>query len=317
MIIFSLMYGQEGDLKTGMIGAKFMAVPVGARASAMGEAFAGVANDASAVFWNVGGISRIQNRVDLFVSHTQWPAGIQFESFSLVADMRNLGKVAFSGTAMHMGEMRVRTAYSPEGTGETFTVQCYTGGISWGRNLTDKFSLGLTLKGVQENYYTKTSNGFSLDVGSLYDTQWKGLKIGMAMTNFGGDMAFDGTFNKWYDIDEPGKVTEFEAYPMPLTFRFGLTMDVMKLPALSNDPLLLAVDMIHHPDNIQQVNFGLEYNLFNLLALRSGYKYGVDEGGLTFGVGLKQSKFIPAIDYSYGDFGRLGNVSRFSIILSF
>ena len=49
--------------KVGTFDGQFLKIPVGARASAMGGAFVGVADDATAVFWNAAGIRSEERRV--------------------------------------------------------------------------------------------------------------------------------------------------------------------------------------------------------------------------------------------------------------
>ena len=45
--------------KTGTTAASFLEIGVGAAANGMGGAFVGLSNDASSLFWNVGGISTL------------------------------------------------------------------------------------------------------------------------------------------------------------------------------------------------------------------------------------------------------------------
>ncbi|MFH1851927.1 MAG: PorV/PorQ family protein [Candidatus Neomarinimicrobiota bacterium] len=313
LLAVNLLVGQDADQKVGMTGAKFLAIPVGARAAGMGEAFTGIVDDGSAIFWNVAGIAKLDGH-GLFVSNTQWPADIQFEAAAITIDVARMGKLSFNIVAMHMGQMRVRTAYQPDGTGEMFTVQSFAGGLGWAKGLTDQFAMGLNLKYIREEFAGLVAAGWAIDVGSLYDTGWNGMKIGMSMTNFGSDIAFDGTFRKWYDLETPGVLTRFDEYALPLTFRFGITMDVLEM---GSSKIVLAADAIHPPDNKELVNLGFEMRMAQMVALRAGYKIGVDEGGLTAGVGLNLPFMGTAIDMAYSAFGELGNVTRISLGMNF
>ena len=51
--LFPTLGGQRAGITT----AQFLKIGVGARASAMGEAFTAVANDASALYWNPAGLA--------------------------------------------------------------------------------------------------------------------------------------------------------------------------------------------------------------------------------------------------------------------
>ena len=304
--------GQEADQKVGMTGAKFLAIPVGARAVGMGEAYAGMVDDGSAIFWNVAGMTKIEGH-GLYAANTKWPAGIIFNAAALTIDAGQMGKVAFNIRSMSLGEMRVRTAYAPDGTGEMFTVQSLAGGVGWAKRLTDQFSLGLNLKYIREEYAGLIADGWAIDVGSLYDTGWRGMKIGMSMTNFGSDIAFEGTYSQWYNLEEPGRTMDYDEYSLPLTFRFGITMDLVQLSSIGGSSLVIAMDAIHPPDNREIINLGGEFTMMKMIALRGGYRFGVDEGGLSFGFGLNLPFMNTSVDYSVGEFGRLGSTQHLSL----
>jgi len=57
--------------KVGTSSSPFLGISIGPRAAAMGGAFSAVANDASSLYWNPGGIARLE-KSNVMVSHTQW-----------------------------------------------------------------------------------------------------------------------------------------------------------------------------------------------------------------------------------------------------
>jgi hypothetical protein len=113
---------------------------------------------------------------------------------------------------------------------------------------------------------------------------------------------------------------ETEKFQLPLTFRVGLAMDIVKSNA---NVVTVAVDGVVPNDNAQYVNVGGEYVFSNILALRAGYRtlfLNESEEGLTLGAGLKLRVFGATtfqMDYSYGDFGLLDNVQEVSISMYF
>lgn len=312
----SLVFAQtSADQKVGMTGADFLTIGVGARAAALGEAYVALANDASAVYWNPAGITLL-DRGGIFAAYNQWPADIVFSAAAVAFDVGGLGKMALHYGGMQMGQMRVRTPYAPDGTGEMFTAGSVAAGMSWARALTDNFGLGLNVKYIREQIYDAVSQGWAVDVGSIYDTGWRGMKIGMAMMNFGPDMAFDGTYAKWSDLEEPGKITDFDSYALPMSFRFGVTMDVMRIDA-AGTALILVADVVHPPDNVEIYNLGAELTFLGMLSARAGYKIGVDEGGLTAGAGVSVPFLNVSADFAYTSFGLLGSVINTSVSLNF
>jgi len=182
---------------------------------------------------------------------------------------------------------------------------------------------------IMENIYRESSTGWALDAGLLYITPFNDMKIGMEISNFGTDMQLSGSdLLITYDPDKslagnnkniPAQYYT-ESAPLPLFFRVGLAMDVVK----GNDNrLTLAVDAIHPSDNLQSVNVGAEYSWNNLLFARAGYKslfLPNTQEGLTLGVGLRYeitSLLTVKLDYGYEDFGILKNLQEFALTVGF
>ena len=67
----------------GSDGAAFLKVEAGARAAAMGGAFAAVSDDAASVFYNPAGPALAQNN-ELLLSHAEWLEGLRNEHAAYV-----------------------------------------------------------------------------------------------------------------------------------------------------------------------------------------------------------------------------------------
>jgi hypothetical protein len=334
-------YGQV--TKVGTVGLKFLDIGVGGRALAMGEAYCALANDASSVFWNPAGIANLDNG-DLFAGYTQWPADINLYSLAVAKKLEmpifGPGSMAFSGTLLITGLMNRTTEYDPDGDySGTFAYEDYAFGLSFAKYLTDRFAFGTTVKMVHEKIAEWDINSWAVDVGTYYETGFKSIRIGMAIMNFGPDVTFkvdddgDGEFDEdIYDgvsqdddngdgvidgNDLDGEDKEEKAVPLPLTFRAGLAMDVLQT---ESSKATLVAELAHPSDNEERYQFGGEYWLQDMLALRAGWKLNMDEGGLTAGAGLKlavTSSSIFSLDYAYNDLGMLTSVHRFSTSITF
>ncbi|NIT57640.1 MAG: PorV/PorQ family protein, partial [Aliifodinibius sp.] len=170
--------------KVGTTAAPFLTIGVGARPLAMGGAFVSVANDASAMFWNVSGISKVRGPEIIF-NHSDWLADINFDYVGIVAPLSNFGTIGVNITSLSMDDFEQTTEMQPEGTGVRFSVGSMAIGLSYARQLTDKFTIGFTGKYVREHIWNTSATGFALDIGTLFTTPFNGLRIGMSISNFG------------------------------------------------------------------------------------------------------------------------------------
>ena len=74
--------------------------------------------------------------------------------------------------------MERTTIIQPEGTGDFFDAASYAFGLSYARNFTDQFAIGMNAKYINERYYHSNASGFAVDVGVLFDTRLYGVNAG-------------------------------------------------------------------------------------------------------------------------------------------
>jgi len=296
LIFPSLLLGQA---KVGTAGAQFLELGVSARANGMGDAFVAVADDATAMYYNPAGLTQLYDREVAF-THIDYPAEIRYEYAGVAYPLYRFGGVIGIGFyALDAGDIRETTYEYPLGTGRTFGAREYAATLSYGRNLTDRFSVGVTLKFIDELYEDERSSGWAADVGTSYDTGFRSFKIAMVITNFGPDMTF---------------VTE--SYPLPINFRFGGAINVIDG---EHNKGVFSVEASHPSDNLEKYNAGFEYQYLDHYFLRVGEKFNYDEGTFSVGGGLKfpLSKMQLRVDYGYQDLGLLTQAHRFTIGLTF
>ena len=297
--------------KVGTRGAQFLKIGVGARAIAMGEAFVPIADDASALYWNPAGIVNIEGSEIMF-HHSTWPAGLAHDFLGYVSsDPRFPGVFGASFTAFTMDPMNVTDSTHPEGTGETFDAGSMAIGLSYARRLTDRFSTGVTVKFLHLGLEDEKAESFLFDIGTLYDTGYRGILVGMSIQHAGRSMHF---------IEQE--------FPMPVTFKAGVAMKPYQTPT---SELLTSFEFNHPPDADERINLGGEYVLKQFeprlrLALRGGYRLNRDEESYAFGfgtrfpfvpMGLAQRSSIANVDYAYSDMGVLGGTHKITVGLSF
>ena len=319
----------ESDVsKVGTTAAPFLEIEVGPRALGMGGAFVAVANDATAIYWNPAGLARLP-KIEATLIHTNWLVGTSFDFAGIVIPMGHMGSIAVSVTSLSTDEMVVRTVQKPEGTGEKFSYGDLSAGLSYAKNLTDRFSIGVNAKYISQRIWHMKAKGVAFDIGTLFRTQFNGMMIGMSISNFGTSMKLEGK-DVFVNYDEApqfgGSNDRIPAYkltdkfPLPLLFRVGLAMDILNT---NNSKLTIAIDAAHPNNNTEYVNLGMEYIFRSQVALRLGYKnlFTLDsEEGFTAGVGTKlklAGGVALKIDYAYQELGRLENAQRFSLGFEF
>ncbi len=313
--------------KVGTTAAPFLTISAGARAMAMGGSFVAIANDASAMFWNVSGIAQLE-RSEIIFNHSEWLADINYEYAGIVAPLSEFGTIGVSFTNLNMGDFEQTTEENPNGTGVTFSAGSFAIGLSYAKRLTDRFMIGFTGKYIQEHIWNSTATGMALDVGALFTTPFNGLRLGFSISNFGTKMQMTGDdLAVQVDIDPTisgnnptvNAMLQTDKYDLPLLFRFGLSMEVV---STETHKVTLATDALHPNDNAESLNLGGEYQYQDLISLRAGYSslfLPNSEEGLTMGGGLKYN--FPGIgiriDYAYQDFNLLHEVQKFTIHLYF
>jgi hypothetical protein len=322
------LFGQKVS-KAGTTAAPFLSIETGARGFGMGGAFVSVSDDISSMYWNPAGIARIHQTETSFNS-TRWIADITNNYAALAIPLNQFGVLGVNAMFLSVDPMDVTTVSAPEGTGESFTMGSFAFGLAYAKQLTDRFSIGFNAKFIQERIYHSSAQGIAMDVGTLFNTQLEGLKIGMSISNYGTKMRMGGRdMLLQADIDASKKGNneninanlQTDAYDLPLMFRVGLSMDILK--GRYNSNLILSVDALHPNDNVETVNVGAEYTFKKMVSLRCGYQSLFEkdsEEGLCLGGGVVYTIFGQTtlhLDYAWGDFGVFNDTQKLSIGLSF
>lgn len=313
----------------GTTSASFLEVGIGARSMGMGGAYVAVAEDAITMYWNPAGLSRISHATGVF-EQVDWVTDVSFNFMAASIPLSNdLGSIGIFINSMTLPNQLVRTIQYPDGNGEEYSGSSLSMGLSYARNLTDRFSIGVNAKYISERIWHEQASSVAFDIGTLYNAGLKGLKIGACISNFGPGLTLDGSdLLIFYDPDPihlgnndkiMGQLLTDE-WPLPLNMQFGVSYTTT---VSRNLELTAAVDALHPINTSESLNLGVELNLFNMFFLRSGYNalFQTDsETGLTLGAGLNYRLFGASnirIDYAFADMGRLGEISRFTLGLTF
>jgi hypothetical protein len=308
-----------GLKKIAQTGMKWTSIPMGARSAAMGTAFTALADDAGSVFSNPAGIA-YSEKGHFFLNQTQWIADISLNSGALSYNVPNWGTFGASFTSVDWGTLNgTRRSNNEQGFEQTgtFSPTDFAVGLSYGRQLSNQFAVGGHVKYMYEELGSTVEGSFekpqdysakmdliAFDFGTLYSTGFKSLKIGMVLQNFSEEAKYRA-----------------EQFPLPLTFKFGLAMNVLDfwLQEGSEHRLNVAVDAVHPRDYSERLHFGMEYGFKNMVFLRGGYKTNYDEESVSFGGGFLYgfSGLQLGIDYAYLHFENFDAVQMFSFDFKF
>ncbi len=322
-----MIYGQESS-QVGTSMANFLKIGAGARATALADAYVAIASDASATYWNPGGLGFLSRTEALFQS-TSWIANTDLYFLAIGIPVENWGTFGASVYAFDSGEMDETTLLQPEGTGRSVSASDISISVSYSKQLTDRFSAGMTMKYIKEQLYRESASTFAFDIGSIFIANFlHEMRIGISMSNLGGKMRLDGPdLIRSHDLAPDLPTNKFvdaslstQDWDIPLIFRFGLATDIFKT---NNSRLTVASAINDSRDFALRYNYGAEYS-FEILEdqvvfARAGYKDNYDEEGFTAGGGamLRLVGYNIKVDYAYVDMGRLGNSQRYSIGLVF
>jgi len=316
--------------KTGLTGAAFLKVGVGARAVAMGSAATSLFADVNQMFWNPAGIVLSNNQWQATFTYNRWIADLTHNAGAIAHDFGDFGTLGIGFVTLGVSGITADRDAVPGFLLNTFkpydTVTASTYDyldlavqVTYARNFTDKLSLGATVKFIRQGIDDVSASSYAFDFGSLYKIGFRNATIGARINNLGRDL-------KFYDIGSP----------LPLVFSVGGSIDLVQAEQYH---LSLLADATKPQDADQLVFAGGEFSFTDKLAFRGGYKFNYSgvkdskrnefdqrkiearrtEEGFSAGAGIK----VPMgdnrlmLDYAFTEFGILDTTHRFSLNLTF
>jgi len=330
-IFFLVVFSLFGEAKRP--GAVFLTIWPGSRPTALGGTFTAVADDASAAYYNPGGLSFLKG-VSITGNHVPWLPGLwpdmYYDYLSITAPVGNKGVIAFHTIYLNTGKTDV---VLPDGRVlPSYTTFDISPGIAYGYKVNEKLGVGGAVKLIysflvpkwvweelREYLQTPVREGgtgitWAVDWGILYKPS-KELSIGMNLQNMGPGISY---------------VKGAEPDPLPLLLRIGFKFEpvhnqLFKL-MFTSDFTKILVGMFADVDSLEikpgeyKVNpstwdkisyeisdvwrgFGIELGYYDMLFLRVGYFY--DKTGWRGGIFINDGSntyHISLIDFIRGDY---------------
>jgi len=333
----------------GTTSAEFLLFGAGARGTALGDAFAAVANDISSLYYNPGAVALIER------------PGAMVSTYDYVAETNySWGGIAFpfSGGSRSFGlqigtfgfdNQPVYTVDQPDGTGAVYSVSQTFAGATFAQNFSDRFAAGLTAKFVFDQLGEVNGSAFAVDFGTSFHALLSNhpIKLAFVVANLGTDLKYSGdalavdsprdpadpTVDNPPELPQPAEL-KTKGFALPTVFKVALAYDL-----LTSDQSRLTVMGDFNQANNNRAGFagGTEWAMNKLggsnfgVALRGSYTYQPannitvnqatalnDEEslqGLAFGGGLMYATegINLGFDYAYKYLGILGATNFFTL----
>ncbi len=282
-----------GEVAAKRPGLVTLELPIGARAAGMGAAFASIADDASAMYWNPAGISRLSvadKHFDIMFQHNEWIADFRQE---YIGGATRVGRHGFGGSfsGFYASDIDGRDEFGQPTPDFGAYDAVLTASYAFAMN--ERSSVGASGKYIVSNIDDLTHFAFAVDIGGQYEVR-PDLWVGGAVTNLGKGLTFIS-----------------QQDDLPTALQVGASYLVPR--RLGNGSLLLGLDFRKaRGDDETHVQLGGEYDYAGIAQARVGYRSGFDNDDLTFGVGTRVSGW--QLDYAAVPFDAdLGTTHRFSL----
>ena len=264
-----------------------------ARATAMGSAFVGVSDDASAMLWNPAGLSTLDSP-QISLHHANLLAGAFQEVLLLGLPVSGAGVFGLSGSFVSYGSFDGR---DPSGVLlPSYSANQIGIGLGWGKKIFGDFSAGFSFHGTEQGFANHPYFLMGLDGGLLLKTK----------SGWGFGFSYEGL-----GLGDPSQA-------MASSWRLGAS----KLWK-SKGPvgLLASLGGNIEPQGAFALQGGVEASYQSMLFVRAGYDLRFQDSGfsgvqgLTAGAGIVLNSI--RLDYAFVPYGDLGSTHLVSLGYSF
>jgi len=339
----------------GTTAAEFLLLGAGARGTALGNGFAALANDVTALYYNPGGLA-MMSRPEAMVSTYNYVANTKYSWLGFAMPVSGgsravgvqLGSFGFTGQPVY-------TLDNPNGDGTTYDVSETFMAATFSQNFSDRFSAGVSLKFISDKLGTTDASAIAFDFGTNFHAMIgdRPIRAAFVIENLGSNLEHSGAALETLiqrqppigtvSIPQDGQAARLRTSPwgLPVLFRVGVAFD---LYSQSNNRLTVLGEFNQPVNTKPGAGVGLEYAMTNLgntgfsLAARGSYSPTPDNNvnpgtgagfataqstssltsqGLAVGGGLSYGKGNVKLgfDYAYKNMGLLGGTNFLSFSL--
>jgi hypothetical protein len=274
-------------------GFAFLKVPAGARASAMGGAYASVADGAEGAWWNPAALEGAKG-VQIVANHYEYFADLRQEQFAVAGRMFG-GGVSASLRALYSEPIPERDAIG--NLLGTFGSHDLEFALGYGAAISTGLRLGGTMQVLRERIADNSATAWAVSLGSTWQPQgMKSLRLSADVRDLGPSTHFtiDGTAGN--DV------------ALPTALRLGASWT----HGLGGLGTCLALETSATSGQAAITSLGGELTHSSGVALRAGLRVGDTESSWALGAGWAVRGL--KLDYAFVPFKNdLGDTHRFSI----
>lgn len=284
---------------------EFLRTDFSPRLAAMGGSSLTLRGDIGSVFVNPAGAASIATQQ--FVSnYTNYLLDINGGQMAYARPMPGIGVLTAAILYMDYGEFDETDEYAVF-NGRTFSARDLALSVGLSGKLDENIAYGVNLKYIYSSIQDYNASAVGLDFGLLYAAPFEdNLFFALNLLNVGSNF-------KYYDTQKE---------PLPLSIGIGFSKKLAHLPLEINGSLRdLNVESEKLADRLKRFSLGGEFTVSEMLRLRLGYNHDLHNNlqvttenkfsGISAGLGILWKNY--RFDYSYSNYGFLGNIHRFGI----
>jgi len=309
-------YGQLipnlGGQRTGISALDFLKLDVDPRADAMAGAQVSYQGDAYSANWNPASMTDVKG-VAFATSDKVLPADVQNSYVSAMIPDKRQGCWGFTLTNMNSGAIDKTTEFQPQGTGQVVYDDDFALGVSYAKELSDMFSLGVTAKYIRQQMAEFNVNTAAIDLAFLYKTDYRDLRFAIMIQSLGPTSTLTGSFDQTSFITQTQTTSPFSASTV---FKMGFSFTPYDDGARQ---FRMQFQLNHPGDNAENIAMGMEYNYLKIVSFRAGYNFNfLDHSYPSFGIGIHShiGRNIVMIDYAFMPTNYMGNVQNIGISMN-
>jgi len=347
-----IITGRSEFNNVGNRSAEFLTIGVSARAVALGGAYSAMADDITSLYWNPAGLGFMEGS-EAFFTVVNMPLDVTLSYVGGGASVLD-GNAAIGAFAeiLKFGDLEVNTVEQPNGTGLMWNSFSFAGGVTWAQNFSDRFTAGLTVKGIHESIYNVSASAFAFDFGSNYHTTFRdrNIRLAFVVQNLGTEMRFRGSRlnisippqegdEESATLEDRNAEYRTSGFGIPNSFKAALSYDLIARSWEAGQSWLVAGEFAQPNNQDATYSLGTEYTKrlgdegsTTAVSARGGWYVQQDEvalgsspdggdvlRGLSVGGGFTYDflDFTGTFDYAYRHMGRLDAEHFFSVKVGF